>query len=126
MKSIVIAGNITKDAVMRRTQSGEPVTGFSVAVNDHRDKDKTLFFDCSLWGKRGDALIPYLKKGAKVCVSGELGIREHDGRTYLTVNANEVSLMGGLDKQREDRPARQERNSYGDKFSDQEPDQIPF
>lgn len=127
MKSIVVAGNITKDAVMRRTQTGEPVTGFSVAVNDHRDKDKTLFFDCSLWGKRGDALVPYLKKGAKVCVAGELGMREHEGRTYLTVNANEVSLMGGIDKQREDRQRTRQvddRDSYGNAPANF--DEVPF
>ena len=126
MKTVVIAGNITKDAVLRRTQSGEPVTGFSVAVNDHRDKDKTLFFDCSIWGKRGDALVQYLKKGVKICVAGELGTREHEGRTYLTVNASEVSLMGGLDRQKEVRPERQDRDSYGDRNSDLDQDSIPF
>lgn len=94
MKSIVISGNVTKDAVLRRTQSGEPVLGFSVAVNDARTKS-ALFFDCSLWGKRGDSLTSYLKKGTKVSACGDLGTREHEGRTYLTVNVSEVTLMGG-------------------------------
>ncbi len=123
MKSIVIAGNVTKDAVQRRTQAGEPVAGFSVAVNDHRDKDKTLFFDCSLWGKRGDALAPYLKKGAKVCVAGEFGTREHEGRTYLTLNATEVSLMGGNERQQQSRQP-DDGDSYGNRDADL--DSIPF
>lgn len=98
MKQITIAGNIAKEGVSRRTQTGEPVMGFSVAVNDMRTK-KAIFFDCSMWGKRGDAIAKFLKKGTKVCVSGDFGVREHEGRTYMTINANEVTLMGDGKKQ---------------------------
>jgi single-strand DNA-binding protein len=117
MKTINIAGNITKDAVLRRTQSGEPVLGFDVAVNDHRTK-AAVFFSCSLWGKRGDAIKGYLTKGTKVAVSGDLGTREHDGKTYLTVNVSEVTLMGGGQKQ-------EERDSYGNQPANFD-DNIPF
>lgn len=101
MKNITIAGGITKDAVLRRTQAGEAVCGFSVAVDDRSAKEKrTLYFDCSLWGKRGEALAQYLTKGSKVTVAGDLSTREHDGKTYLTVKANDVTLhSGGQDRQ---------------------------
>ena len=96
MKTVTIAGNLGKDGTLRRTQSGDPVLGFSVAVEERSGQDKrTLWFDCSLWGKRGEALAQYLTKGTRVAVSGDLSTREHDGRTYLTVRANEVTLMGG-------------------------------
>jgi len=93
MKQIIIAGNIGKDAELRKTQNGDPVAGFTVAVNDR--KKNTTWFDVSLWGKRGEALAPHLTKGSKVCVIGDFGTREHEGKTYLMVNANEVTLMGG-------------------------------
>lgn len=125
MKNINISGNITKDAVLRRTQSGEPVTGFSVAVNDARTKS-ALFFDCSLWGKRGDALTAYLKKGTKVSVCGDLGTREHDGKTYLTVNVSEVTLMGGGEQRGERQQRDPEPNSYGQQPADFGGDDIPF
>ena len=96
MKSIAIAGNIGKDAVSRTTQSGDNVTSWSVGVEERNGQDKrTIWFDCSLWGKRGESLGQYLTKGSKVAVSGELSTREHDGKTYLTVRVNEVSLQGG-------------------------------
>lgn len=117
MKTINIAGNVTKDAIFRRTQSGEPVLGFSVAVNDNRTKS-ALFFDCSLWGKRGDAIKGFLTKGAKVAVCGDLGQREHEGKSYLTVNVSEVTLMGGSEKRQDD------RDSYGNDGADT--DSIPF
>lgn len=96
MKTVVIAGNLGKDATLRRTQGGDPVLGFSVAVEERSGQEKrTLWFDCSLWGKRGEALEQYLTKGTRVAVSGDLSTREHEGRIYLTVRASEVTLMGG-------------------------------
>lgn len=96
MKSITIAGNIGKDAETRTTRDGDKVTSWSVAVEDRSSREKgTIWFDVSLWGARGEALCDYLTKGSKVVVSGDLGKREHDGKTYLTVKAYDVSLTGG-------------------------------
>ena len=99
MKTITIAGGITRDAVNRTTQDGDNVTSFSVAVSEgFGDKKRSLYFDCSLWGKRGSALSPHLTKGSRVAVSGDLSTREHNGKTYLTVRASEVTLLGGGEK----------------------------
>lgn len=103
MKTITVAGSIGKDAVVRSTQSGEKVTGWSVAVEERVGQDKrTIWFDCTLWGKRGESLAPYLTKGGKVAVSGELSTREHEGKTYLTVRADQVTLLGGKQEERDD------------------------
>jgi single-strand DNA-binding protein len=131
MKSITIAGNIGKDAVTRTTQGGDKVTGFSVAVEERRGQDKrTIWFDCAIWGARGDALSAYLTKGTKVAVSGDLSTREHEGKTYLTVRASEVTLMGGgqpLDRapRRDDPPARAGSGGGYASASDMD-DEIPF
>lgn len=115
MKNIVLAGNIGKSAELRSTGNGEKVAGFSLAVNDgFGDKQRTLWFDVSIWGKRAETLASMLVKGGKVTVAGDLSTREHEGKTYLTVRANEVTLQsakqGGDDerpqgKRREDPPA---------------------
>lgn len=99
MKTITIAGGITRDAVNRTTQDGDNVTSFSVAVSEgFGDKKRSLYFDCTLWGKRGSGLAQYLTKGTRVAVSGDLSTREHNGKTYLTVRASEVTLLGGGEK----------------------------
>ena len=99
MKNITIAGNIGKDAVARTTQTGDSVTGWSVAVEERNGQDKrTVWFDVTLWGKRGSALAQYLTKGTRVAVAGELSTREHEGKTYLTVKADQVTLLGGGEK----------------------------
>lgn len=49
-------------------------------------------------GKRGEALASHLTKGTAVAVSGDLGRREHEGKTYLTVRVDQVTLLGGGDR----------------------------
>lgn len=107
MKAITIAGGIGKDAETRQTQNGDSVTSFSVAVDDRQGQEKrAIWFDCAIWGKRGTTLAQYLTKGSKVAVSGELSTREHNGKTYLTVRAEQVTLLGG--GQRDDSPRHQD------------------
>lgn len=112
MKSITIAGNIGKDAVTRTTNAGDKVTGWTVAVEERNGQDKrTLWFDCSIWGKRGETLAQYLTKGSKVAVAGELSTREHEGKTYLTLKADHVTLLGGGEGRTQDR--QQDQGSAG-------------
>ena len=124
MKSITIAGNIGKDAVTRTTKNGDSVTGFSVAVEERQGQNKrTIWFDVAIWGKRGDSLSRYLTKGSRVAVSGDLSTREHEGRTYLTVRADQITLMGG--GERDDRDGNAGGNA-GDSRRDDFDDEIPF
>lgn len=124
-------GRIGKDAVTRFTGNGDPVTGFSLAVDSgYGDKKQTIWLDCSAWGKRWEGVSPYLVKGAQVSVQGELGTREHEGKTYLTLRIADLKLVGGKG---EAKPQRQESApsprdaSNGDRasggFND---DDIPF
>lgn len=93
MKIITIAGNIGKDAEIR-TAGQNKVTGWTVAVDDGWGENKsTIWFDCNWWGGRGEKVAQYIRKGGKITVSGELSKREHEGKTYLTVNVNDVTLQ---------------------------------
>jgi single-strand DNA-binding protein len=111
MKNITIAGRIGKSAETRQTQQGDQVTGFSVAVDEgFGDKKRTIWFDVSFWGKRGASVAQYLTKGAQVTVTGDLSTREHDGKTYLTVRANDLTLQGG---KRDDGQSSDTGSGYG-------------
>lgn len=123
MKNITIAGRIGRSAELRRTQGGDAVASFSVAVDDRSGKDKaTVWFDCSVWGKRAESLTQYLTKGTAVAVSGELGTREHNGKTYLTVRVNDVTMLGGGERQSGGQSADTgERQAFSDDLSDDLP-----
>lgn len=125
MKQLSAAGTIGKDAVTRTTQGGDKVTSWSVAVDDRQGQEKrTMWLDVSMWGKRGEALAQYLTKGTRVAVSGDLGTREHEGRTYLTVRADQVTLLGGGQEKRQERQeGHQAPLGHGGGWYD---DEIPF
>lgn len=133
MKTIVIAGRTGKDAEMRRTQDGTPVLTFAVAVDDgYGERKSTIWFDCSLFGKRGEGLQKHMLKGTAVTVSGELGRREYEGKTYLQVRVNDVTLQGGgkQDGERHESKSSQRQQSYAEKsggsYASDLNDEIPF
>jgi single-strand DNA-binding protein len=127
MKNIVVCGNIGKSAETRTTQGGDKVTSWSVAVEERSGKEKsTIWFDCSLWGKRGESLAPYLTKGGKVAVSGDLGKREHEGKTYLTIRADQVTLMGGKPSQDDGEYMQALKPEIAAKLTRDIEDEIPF
>ena len=39
MLTMTIAGNVGKDAQLRTTQGGDPVLGFSIAIDNGKDKN---------------------------------------------------------------------------------------
>lgn len=102
MFQIMAAGNIGKDAVLRNTQSGEPVCSFSIGCKVQKGREQsTEWLSCSIWGKRAQSLAPYLTKGVSVSVLGALTTREHEGKTYLECRVSEVTLQGGQKKEQQ-------------------------
>ena len=112
MNSFNAIGRVGKDAVTRQAGNSQ-VTGFSLAVDSgFGDKKQTLWLDCSAWGDRFAKVGEYITKGSQLGVTGELGTREHDGKTYLTLRVADVTLVGGKRDDGERRPQqRQERQS---------------
>ena len=65
---ISFSGKLTHDPQMR-TVNCKSVCSMAVAVR--RDKDKTDFYEVSVWGTRGETCAKYLHKGDGVAVWGE-------------------------------------------------------
>ncbi|MBQ2672962.1 single-stranded DNA-binding protein [Candidatus Saccharibacteria bacterium] len=82
----IITGNLTRDPELRTTPNGASVCSFSVAVNrTYRDasgeqKEDVSFIDCSAWGKLGEMINQYAKKGSGVLVSGRLDQRSWEDK----------------------------------------------
>ena len=83
----IITGNLTRDPELRTTPSGSSVCSFSVAVNrtykdnNGEQREDVSFLDCSAWGKLGEMISQYAKKGSGVLVSGRLDQRSWDDKT---------------------------------------------
>ena len=116
MNNFSFIGNIGTVKDIKFTPSGTAVLNFSVAFDSGwGDKKTTSWANCSLWGKRAESLSPYIVKGAKIGIVGELSLRSYESNgkagTSLDVNVSDVTLLGNKDH-------AQESNSAGNDFSD--------
>jgi single-strand DNA-binding protein len=82
-------------------------------VADSQGRDKgTIWWNCTLFGKRGEALAQYLTKGQSVTVVGTITEREWQDkegakRKSMDVRVSEIALQGG----RKDAEPQEERRT---------------
>lgn len=103
LNKVTLSGNLGADAELRYTNGGNPVVSFSLAVNDRVPQsdgswgDYTNWPDCVMFGKRAEALAPWLRKGTKISLLGHLRTRsyEKDGQRVKRweVRVDDVELM---------------------------------
>lgn len=92
----IITGNLTRDPELRTTTSGSNICSFSVAVNrtykgaDGENKEDVSYIDCVAWGKLGEVIAQYAKKGSSVLVSGRLSQRSFEGKDGVKRSRTEV------------------------------------
>lgn len=131
MNNLCATGRLAKDCESRFTAKGDAITAFSLAIDSGYGENKvTTWLNCSMFGKRGESVAPYLKKGGQVAVSGELTNREYtdkDGnkRFSLDLRINDLTLLGGKPDNTEKRetPKHKEREPGEDM---DESDDVPF
>lgn len=143
INSVILSGNLTKDAELRRTQSGTSVLNASIAVNNRRKNNQTgeweddpCYVDCTLFGTRAEKLAEYLRKGTKVALQGKLRWNqwEKDGqkRSKLDVVVDELEFMSqrqqGGSRSSYDDPHQQARRDQAQyvEATYYEQDEIPF
>lgn len=89
LNKITLSGNLGADAELRYTKSGNPVVSFSLAVNERTPNgdgtwgEYTNWPDCVMFGKRAEALAPWLRKGTKISLLGRIHTRSYqkDGQS---------------------------------------------
>ena len=79
LNKIFIMGRLTRDPELRRTQSGTPVTSFSLAVDrdfkSQSGEKETDFIDVVAWRATAEFAAKYFTKGRMAIVEGRLQIR---------------------------------------------------
>lgn len=134
MEMLILAGTVTKDAQLRKTQNGENVLSFSIVIDQGKDSSGERrpgrFYDASLWGPRAEKLQRHITKGSKLTLTGRPSARAHDGKAYLGITVNDLTFMGGGQERREERPEqepqRQQSGSGGSYAGGGIEDEIPF
>ena len=84
LNKIFIMGRLTRDPELRRTQSGTPVTSFSLAVDrdfkSQSGEKETDFIDVVAWRATAEFVAKYFTKGRMAVVEGRLQIRDWQDR----------------------------------------------
>ncbi len=103
MNVVTLTGRVIRDAELRRTKNGKPVSVFSLAVHRPGSNGVEDFIGCLAWDKRADFIYHHFKKGRLVEVSGVLITRTYEKngekRRVVEVCCNHVDLV---DKNPED------------------------
>ncbi len=104
INTVILVGRLVRPAELKYTQGGTAVCNFSLAVNRTRKQgdqyvDEASFFDVTLWGRQGEAVVNYLIQGKQVAIQGELKQDrwQQDGqnRSKVKVIARSLQLLGG-------------------------------
>jgi single-strand DNA-binding protein len=125
MNKIAATGRVVADAELRFTPAGDPIANFRLASDvGFGEKKTTNWFNCQIWGKRGEALAPHLTKGQQLTVFGQLTLREWTNKEGVKaispdIRIDEVELQGG----KQGSTAAADRLSTPDNYS---PTDVPF
>ena len=105
---VILMGNLTRDPEVRATSGGQSVTALGLATNRSyivggpggEKREEVTFIDVDFWGKRGEVIAQYLKKGDPIFIEGRLSFRQWDDkegnkRSKLSVTGESFEFVGG-------------------------------
>lgn len=94
--NVNLAGNLTADVELKKTESGKDVCNFTIAVAMPTANKETSFFHCSAWGSNAKYLSEYGKKGCRVILQGYIRTRSYEvddqKRTTIEVVADSCTV----------------------------------
>lgn len=122
MNKVVLIGRLTKDPELKFTPTGTSVTTFTLAVSRRYKKEgqpQADFIQIVAWGKTGEGVANYKKKGALISVAGRIETRNYEAKDgtkrYVTeVIAEEIIFLDYENKQQGQ--AQQDNTIPGDYF----------
>lgn len=91
INNTVLVGRITRDPELKKTQNGNSVVSFTLAVNrKFSQENEADFINCVAWNQTADFLANYIKKGALLGVEGRIQSRTYEDKGGNTVFVQEV------------------------------------
>lgn len=120
MNNVTLVGRITRDLELRKTQSGNSVVSFNLAVN--RNRDEADFPSVVVWNEVADNLCKYQGKGSQIGVEGRLQTRNYEDKNGNKVYVTEVVAykVHYLDSKEEAEERRSQGGSTQNYYEDKE------
>src|SRR4029450_4428174 len=96
---VILIGNATRDAELRHTQNGKPVSSIRLATNRQiKGEEETQFHSIVCWDRLAETTAEYVKKGDPLYVEGRLQYRafqdeEGKERGVAEIVADDVQFL---------------------------------
>ena len=103
---VLLIGNLTRDPETRQTNGGQSVVAFGLAVSRqyltarNEQREEVLFVGVEAWGRTGEVVAQYCRKGNPLFVEGRLKFDQWQDRdtgarrSRLSVTAESIQLLG--------------------------------
>ena len=94
LNKVILGGRLTAQPELKQTQSGVPVTTFSIAVKRKvaasGQQPETDFFYATAWRGTAEFICRYFKKGSSICIIGSLNNRSWIDSNGVKKNATDI------------------------------------
>jgi single-strand DNA-binding protein len=101
----IILGRLGRDPEIRHTTNGNSVCNFSIATsetwkdkNTGEKRERTEWHNCVSFGKQGEIIAQYVKKGDQIYIEGKIQTDEYekDGQKHYStkINVSSFSFIG--------------------------------
>lgn len=96
--NFIISGFVARDAEMKTSSNGKTYTKWGVKVGEkpsqtQGERGEAIWTNCIAWHDLA-RYAGQIKKGDTVMVVGRIETSEYEGKTYKTLNAEYISIMG--------------------------------
>ena len=100
INKVILLGNATRDAELRHTQTGKPVSNIRLATNRSvKGEEETHYHTVVCWDRLAETTAEYVRKGDPLYVEGRLQYRSYQDeegkeRGVAEVVASDVQFLG--------------------------------
>lgn len=138
---VILAGNLTRDPELSYTPNNTAVCQFGMAINrkwrdrDGNTKDDVCFVDVTSFGRQGETINEYMRKGRPILIEGRLRYqkwtsKEGQNRSKLDVVVESFTFLGdgqgGGGRKRDDGTGQSSGGHEDDGPPPPSDDDIPF
>lgn len=117
LNKVFLIGRFTRDPELRYTPAGTAIAEFCLAMNrkwtdqSGQKKDSVCFVDLQAWGRQGEVISEYMKKGRQIFIEGRLDLSQWEdkegqkkSRLKVVVEGFQFLDGGGSGHKAEDSP----------------------
>lgn len=139
LNKVQLMGNLTRDPELRQTKAGTSVCEIGLAINRKWTNDageaqeETTFVDVTIWGKRGETIAKYCRKGQPLYLEGRLHLDTWEdketgqARSKLKVIGESFQFLGSAKRKKEGETGREGEGETPEQAGPLEgDDDIPF